>query len=363
MVGVAIAYRKAKPHAATIRLEDIRRATRPATLDGTYPCVHATVSNGAVHSNLGRCAIPIARHGTTDEFEVDLRYGAFVLRQTDLSVIDVVDVPLDRAYTSDDWGSPSHLHAFGFNSSHQFDVAPAGSRFPYTCMTLRLEDGDFLYFPRISGGTGFADAVYMHTETSTSFYQATIAWSGDGWTLRRADGSEMRFPEAYMAKNLAQGAAFEILDGKGNRLELRRDSSRSLREILTSSGRWIRFVYDADSRIVQASDDHSNFVKYSYNNEGMLESVIRSDGAERRYEYDGRLMTAAFDERGRALVRNAYRSGLVVRQQYGNGNVYTYDYDWAPGAQYANSVVVALPDQSQTTLDVTASVPEFLRRR
>ena len=170
------------------------------------------------------------------------------------------DVPLDRAYTSDDWGSPGHLHAFGFNSSHQFDDAPTGSRFPYTYMTLRLEDGDFLYFPRISGGTGFADAVYMHTETSTSLYQATIAWSGDGWTLRTADGSEMRFPEAYAAKNLAQGAAFEILDGKGNRLELRRDSSRNLREILTPSGRWIRFVYDADSRIVQASDDRSNFV-------------------------------------------------------------------------------------------------------
>jgi hypothetical protein len=104
-------------------------------------------------------------------------------------------------------------------------------------------------------------------------------------------------------------------------------------------------------------------VKYSYNSDGMLEWVIRSDGAERRYEYDGRLMTAAFDERGRTLVRNAYRSGLVVRQQYGNGDVYTYDYDWTPGARFASGVVVTLPDQSQKTLDVTGSVSEFLGRR
>jgi hypothetical protein len=88
----------------------------------------------------------------------------------------------------------------GRNSNHSYDIAPRGSRWPYTFITLVLEDSDFLYFKRISDGTGYADAVFMHTETSTPFYKATIAWNGNGWTLRLADGTEVRFPESYNAK-------------------------------------------------------------------------------------------------------------------------------------------------------------------
>jgi len=34
-------------------------------------------------------------------------------------------------------------------------------------MLLALEDSDFLYFDRISAGTGYQDAIYQHTETAT----------------------------------------------------------------------------------------------------------------------------------------------------------------------------------------------------
>ena len=42
------------------------------------------------------------------------------------------------------------------------------------------------------------------------FYDSQIAWNGDGWTFKFADGSEVMFPEAYSARNYAQGAPTAI---------------------------------------------------------------------------------------------------------------------------------------------------------
>src|SRR6202021_3568625 len=117
-----------------------------------------------------------------------------------------------------------------------------------------LEDGDFLYFDRASKGTGYADAVFQHTETSTRFYKAITTWNGNGRTTKFADGSEIRFPESYNAKNLAQGAATVMIDAKGTHLELRHDPQRNLQEIRTPQGHWIRFAYDDQSRIKGGGD-------------------------------------------------------------------------------------------------------------
>jgi YD repeat-containing protein len=185
-----------------------------------------------------------------------------------------------------------------------------------------LEDSDFLYFKRISDGTGYADAVFMHTETSTPFYKATIAWNGNGWTLRLADGTEVRFPESYNAKNLAQGAAFELMDAAGDKLQFDRDRQRNLREILTPNGRSIRFEYDDQARIIRARDDNADSVRYGYNQDGMLIYAAQSSGAARVYQYQGFLMTAVMDERGRTLVRNWYDdSKILIAQVFANGDV------------------------------------------
>src|SRR5437879_68904 len=100
---------------------------------------------------------------------------------------------------------------FGRNSNHPFDTTPLGTRNPYTYQMIVLEDGDFFYFDRVSKGSGYADAVYQHTETSTRFHKATQSWNGNGWTTRLADGSEIRFPESYNAKNMAQDAPTEMI--------------------------------------------------------------------------------------------------------------------------------------------------------
>jgi YD repeat-containing protein len=346
---------------AEIKPEDVQRATVAPRLDGTHPCVFASVSAGGTATGLGRCATPTANTRATDRFEVDLRYGGFVLRQSDLLLEDVFDVPLTRSYFSQDWVAMSKVHAFGRNTNHPYDIAPLGTRRPYTYQMLVLEDGDVLYFKRISKGTGFADAVFMHTETSTRFYKATSAWNGGGWTLRLADGTAMRFPEAYNAKNMAQCGAFEMSDAAGNKLMLQRDGQRNLREIRTPHGHRIRFTYDDQARIIRAEDDRANSVRYGYNKDGMLIYAISSSGAERHYEYDGSLMTAIEDEHGHTLVRNWYNSTILVAQQYANGDVYKYSYTWAPNKEYADRVVVTLPDHSEQEISLADSVPQFIR--
>jgi YD repeat-containing protein len=329
-------------------------------LDGDFPCVLASLDEPGALPHLANCPMSAVDTGRIDRFEADLRYGNFVLRQTDLELNDVFDVPLTRSYRSNDWVHSNPVHAFGRNTNHPFDVAPVGTRNPYTYLIVALEDADFLYFDRISKGTGYADAVYQHTETSTKYYKAVISWNGDGWTLRLADGSEVRFPESYSAKNAAQGAPTAMLDANGSLLELRRDPQRNLKEIRTPHGHWMRFTYDDSSRIVRAEDDAGKWTRYAYNSDGMLTDVTFSSGRERHYTYQGVLMTQISDEKKTVLLRNWYDQSLLIRQQFANRDTYSYEYDWPQTAYCPDRVEVLLPHYAMKEIEVHDSVPNFV---
>ncbi len=332
-----------------------------ARFDGMFPCVSATVDGSSVSPQLGKCAMPTMLAGAVDRFEADLRDANFVLQETDLRINDVFDVPLTRSYRSRDWAHSNPEHAFGRNSNHPYDITPVGTRNPYTWQMLVLGDGEFLYFDRISKGTGYADALYMHTETSTRFYKATQQWNGNGWTMKLADGSEILFPESYNAKNMAQGAPIEMRDAKGNRLELKRDGQRNLQEIRTPHGHWIRFSYDDQSRIKRAQTDAGDWATYEYNSDGMLTAAVLSSGRERHYDYEGTLMTQVRDESGRVLVHNWYERSYLKRQEFGNGTVFSYSYDWSSTSHYPAKVWVTMPDHTTKELSVTDSVPEYVK--
>ena len=349
-------------HTQAAVLPEAADAVIPAArFDGTFPCVSATVAGATVSSQFGKCAMPVAHAGTVDRFEADLRNGTFVLRETDLRVNDVFDVPLTRSYRSREWAPPNPVQAFGRNSSHPYDIAPVGTRNPYTWLLLVLEDGDSLYFPRVSKGSGYSDALYMHTETSTRFYKATQQWNGNGWTLKLADGSEILFPESYNAKNLAQGAPNEIRDAHGNRLELIRDGQRNLQEIKTPHGHWIKFSYDELSRVREAANDAGEWAQYEYNSDGMLATVVLSSGRQRHYEYAGQFMTQVKDEAGRVLVSNWYHQNLLSQQQFADGTIYSYSYDWPSKSKSPEHVSITFPDRTTKELSVADSVPEFVR--
>ncbi len=153
----------------------------------------------------------------------------------------------------------------------------------------------------------------------------------------------------------------EMRDAKGNRLELRRDGQRNLQEIRTPHGHWIRFSYDALSRITHAEDDTGHWARYEYNADGMLDHAILSSGRERHYTYQGTRMTEIKDENGRVLLRNWYNGRTVVRQEFGNGAVYTYSYEWALNRYYPDKVVVGFANQKTIDVYVADTVPEFVK--
>jgi YD repeat-containing protein len=144
-------------------------------------------------------------------------------------------------------------------------------------MDLTLEDWSQVHMPRISKGVGYADAVFRHAQTSSEFFGAQIAWNGNGWTLRFRDGSKFYFPEAYYSKNYAQGAATEMVDAQGHRIQLKRSRVGNLEELISPSGHRITFKYDVADRIVEADEDAGYTRKYSYDHGGHLDTVF--DGA------------------------------------------------------------------------------------
>jgi YD repeat-containing protein len=355
----ALEDKRFQPSARVLELLNGTDAVAP-TLDRAFPCVFESLAESDP-PQLGRCRLPTTHTGPVDRFEADLRYGHFILRQSDLYLNDIFDVPLTRTYNSGDFMHPNRVHAFGKNTNHPYDIAPVGTRSPYTEMELILEDGDFLHFPRVSEGTSYADAIYQHTETSTEFYKAVTTWNGDSWTTWRTDGLAIHFPEAYGSTSMAQSAAAEMRDADGNRLQLIRDEQRNLLEIRTPHKHWIKFKYDDQSRIVRAEDDQGHWAEYRYDGNGMLTDATLSSGQKRHYSYDGDLMTAIEDENHRVLLRNSYAGRILSGQDFGKGQVYAYSYAASPDGFYAESADVTLPDGTTTRIDLSSSIPAVIR--
>jgi hypothetical protein len=276
---------------------------------------------------------PTIRHeSAVNQFEVDLHTGMFVLRQTDLFVPNVMPLVLTRTYRP----RSAYARAIGVGANHPYDICPTGTRRPYTYQDLNLEDERQIHFARISKGTSYDDAVFRHGDTSSEFFGAQDAWNGDGRTLSFPDGRRFLFPEAYNAKNYAQGAATDMSDGAGHHIQLKRDSARNLRQLISPSGRVINLHYDIFDRILEASDDAGSARHYLYDGTSHLERV--TDGVNLLYHfryqpllhergYDPYLMTSIEDGDGTSLLRNEFADrSRVSAQRLADGQIIRYDY-------------------------------------
>jgi YD repeat-containing protein len=338
-------------------------STSPPRIPEEFPCVLAAEEAG-LPGPVTNCAmpIPLMQSQPVHQMEVDLRYGQFILRETDLFLDDTFKVPLTRTYNSGDWIHPNRVHALGKNWNHPYDIAPLGSRNPYTFLMIALEDSEFLYFDRISKGTGYADAVYQHTETSGTFYQAILKWNGNGWTVTLSDGGQIIFPESYNATNMAQGAPTAMLDADGQELTFVRDPARNLLELRTPHDDFIKFKNDTSGRIVEAVDHEGNSARYAYSADGMLTDVVLSTGSERHFTYVGSLMTWIKDEGGRTIVHNSYQQGRLERQDFADGTTYLYSYKLSSNGRSIEAATVAFPDGTRKEIAVAQFVPEYVKR-
>jgi YD repeat-containing protein len=356
LIGLSWVIFFRRPVSPPVKVELLPFTDSPPAWDGSFPYVDISLISGSTPPTFQTSILPIqptVRHESpVNDFLVDLHTGRFVLRQTDLFVADVMPLSLTRTYIVWDY----HSRAFGVGGNHPYDICPTGTRWPYTYTDLNLEDFYQVHMRRISKGTGYADAVFRHEETSSEFYGAQVAWNGNGWTLDFRDGRKFYFPEAYAAKNYAQGAATEMVDAQGHRIDLKRSKVRNLDELRSPGGHSIRFQYDQADRIVEAADDAGHVRKYSYDRGGHLETV--SDGSEIIYRfeyapllsekaYDPWLLTSVLDGKWNVILRNKFKWGRVTEQTLANGEAYHYDYQ-LKGREVLQTVVTLPSGKTQT---------------
>lgn len=336
-----------KRPAPTVKVELLPFTDSPPSWDGSQPWLIISPIAGTspirFESSIAMVKPTVRHDAPVNEFVVNLRNGNFKLLQTDLFVPDVMSLSLTRSYFA--WEPDSR--AFGVGTNHPYDICPTGTRFPYTYQDLNLEDGYQVYMPRISKGTGYADAVFRHDRSSSEFYGATTAWNGNGWTMKFRDGRKIYFPEAYFSKNFAQGAPTEMVDAEGHRIQLKRSKVRNLEELISPSGHTITFKYDSSDRIVEARDDAGHVRSYSYGQDGHVHTVSDGSRVLYRFEYqrlmsgadnDPWLLTAVMDGDWNVLVTNKFSNGRVVEQRLADGEVYHYKYA-LNGAQVLQTTV------------------------
>ena len=270
---------------------------------------------------------------------VSLSTGLFDYTKTDLVISDVLPVSLTRTYRPAD----STSRAFGVGSTHAFDMFLVGDTASYSYSELILPDGGRIRYNRISAGTSWANAVYVHTSTTTMYYGSVIAWNGAGWNLTLRNGTVYIFPDGSGATIPQQAAIIGIRDRYGNTVSLTRDSNHNLTQITTPNNRWIQFTYDASHRITQALDNIGRTVSYSYDASGRLATVTDAKGGTTTYTYDSSSnMLTITDPLGLTYLTNQYDSNnRVIKQTMADGSAYQFSYTLSGNSSQTHYVNLA----------------------
>lgn len=267
---------------------------------------------------------------------VDASTGLFVLRHADFNLPDVIPLTVQRTYRQGDIVSRD----FGLGTTLNYNMYLTGDRYPWTYAELILPDGGRVHYDRISTGTSWTDAVYLHTGSPGPFKWSTLNWNNvrNGWDLHFTNGTLWAFPESSSATSPAQAALLFIQDRYGNTLTINRAPSTSLiNQITTPNGRWVQFTYDTCSRITQAKDNAGRLVSYSYdsntctgNSMGRLHTVTDPLGGITTYNYQGTSpdqMTSITDARQITYVQNSYdANNRISQQRLANGGTYLFSY-------------------------------------
>jgi YD repeat-containing protein len=163
---------------------------------------------------------------------------------------------------------------------------------------------------------------------------------------------------------MAQGAPTEMTDSAGNKIELIRNPQRNLLEIKGPSGASIKLAYDDYDRIVRAENSQGAWTNYAYNSAGLVMDVVHSDRTERRYSYEGGLLTSVRDEQNLLLIQNTYGNltHFLSQQQFGNGDTIVYRYDFSPNGKFSERTHAMLPDGTVKVIETGETVSDKYKK-
>jgi RHS repeat-associated protein len=252
---------------------------------------------------------------------VELATGLFIMEQIDLAIPDLIPLTLTRTYRQNDTAS----RPFGIGATHPYDIWLTWDDY-CSVMQLILPDGARETYTRTSGTDCFTASLVNQTSPSAAL-QSTLNWddSRQRWSLRRKDGMIYRFSSMTAYSQLL---LMELEDRNGNRATLVRDSLGRLQNVLSPSGKFLQFTYDANNRITQVSDNAGRTVTYVYDGSGRLWKVTHPGSEITEYTYDtSHRMLTIKDPKNITYLTNTYdANGRVATQTQADSTTYQFAY-------------------------------------
>jgi YD repeat-containing protein len=174
--------------------------------------------------------------------------------------------------------------------------------------------------------------------TIPAFRGTTITVNADGTrTMRGKDGSTIVFN--------AQGLQASRSDRFGNAVTIGRAANTAASTITAPSGRWLSLSWVGTLprlMVSQVTDSTGRTVRYDYDASQRLVAVTDPAGGVTRYGYDGQhRMTTITDARNIVFLTNTYDvNSRVCRQQQADGGLFTLYYVTADIASSPDSVLL-----------------------
>jgi YD repeat-containing protein len=255
---------------------------------------------------------------------VDLATGLYIRENEDLVVPGKPALVLRRTYLS-----RYHVpRQFGVGATHNGEEFLVGDSERFQWVAVVLATGASIRFKRISSGTSYKDALYVHDDTPTDWRGSRLGWAGLEWVLRKRNG----LVATYRSCGRNGDNNCSILESRypdGYEIHYRRDRAGRLLKMDDGGARWIQFEYDPRNRISRAYDSTGRGVRYEYDGGGRMAQATASDGAVRRYSYTDLDELATIEEPGTS-IENTYEDGRCIRQvnRYPDAEPYTFTFTY-----------------------------------
>jgi YD repeat-containing protein len=195
---------------------------------------------------------------------VDISTGLHTVTATDLTLPDLIPLRLARTGRPGD----SVVRAFGKGATHEYELylqQTGDANCSPVCLVL--PDGGRVHYVQTNPGPGvdIFHSVYEHTETPSRWYKSQISWNSteSRWHLRLRNGTIYIFGSDAPLQG--------IRDRNGNQFTIVRAQQTGfapagygdITRIVTPSGRWVAFEYDASHRVTEARDNLGRVVQYT----------------------------------------------------------------------------------------------------
>jgi YD repeat-containing protein len=262
---------------------------------------------------------------TVERFEFDLRLGLLIDMHTDFNLPDDIPIQFERV-TRDGWRNQNPFGISGTDSYDEFLSSP--DNITISVVAADTSRRELVRVPR--NVSNLALVKYVDT---TDPGLDVLRWQPtpfEHYDLKRFDGAVKAYLPCMTPSILCYQIGYR--SPQGQELKFERGEHRRLMRLTSPNQSSIRLEYTPVGSISTITDTTGRVVRYGYDAKNRLISVAYPSGESCHYEYDDaqHLLTFSVAHTSNAvpstLMRNEYANGLLVKQTLADGSVYSYDY-------------------------------------